>query len=90
MVDQRGTADFRFGSVTVLNGHIHQIMQKAEGNITFHTARGTAFPLPTPGSGPKPLPVVVEAAQLKKMLGLTSVNYAETNHTLAIIDSTLG
>src|SRR6516164_117699 len=80
----------RFGSVTVLNGHIHQIMQKAEGNITFHTARGTAFPLPTPGSGPKPLPVVVEAAQLKKMLGLTSVSYTETNHTLAIVDSTLG
>ena len=80
----------RFGSVTVLNGHIHQIMQKVEGNITFHTARGTAFPLPVPGSGPKPLPVVVEAAQLKKMLGLTSVSYTETNHTLAIVDSTLG
>src|SRR5580658_3656886 len=80
----------RFGSVTVLNGHIHQIMQKVEGNITFHTARGTAFPLPTPGSMPKPLPVVVEAPQLKKMLGLTSVNYTETNHTLAVVDSTLG
>src|SRR3989440_1961916 len=61
----------RFGSVTVLNGHIHQVMQKVEGNITFHTARGTAFPLPTPGSAPKPLPVVVDAPQLKKMLGLT-------------------
>ena len=80
----------RFGSVTVLNGHIHQVMQKVEGNITFHTARGTAFPLPTPGSGPKPLPVVVDATQLKKMLGLTSVSYTETNHTLAVIDSTLG
>jgi 3',5'-cyclic-AMP phosphodiesterase len=80
----------RFGSVTVLNGHIHQIMQKVEGNITFHTARGTAFPLPTPGSAPKPLPVVVEATQLKKMLGLTSVNYVETNRTLAVVDSTLG
>jgi 3',5'-cyclic-AMP phosphodiesterase len=80
----------RFGSVTVLNGHIHQVMQKVEGNITFHTARGTAFPLPTPGSMPKPLPVVVEAPQLKKMLGLTSVNYTETNHTLAVVDSTLG
>jgi Icc protein len=64
----------RFGSVTVLNGHIHQVMQKVEGNITFHTARGTAFPLPTPGSAPKALPMVVEATQLKKMLGLTSVN----------------
>jgi Icc protein len=80
----------RFGSVTVLNGHIHQVMQKVEGNITFHTARGTAFPLPVPGSMPKPLPVVVEAAQLKKMLELTSVNYTETNHTLAVVDSTLG
>ena len=28
----------RFGSVTVLNGHIHQIIQKVEGNVTFHTA----------------------------------------------------
>jgi 3',5'-cyclic-AMP phosphodiesterase len=79
----------RFGSVTVLNGHIHQVMQKVEGNVTFHTARGTAFPLPTPGSVPKPIPVVVEATQLKKMLGLTSVNYTETNHTLAVVDSTL-
>ena len=80
----------RFGSVTVLNGHIHQVMQKVEGNITFHTARDTAFPFPTPGSMSKPLPVVVEAPQLKKMLGLTSVNYTETDHTLAIVDSTLG
>jgi hypothetical protein len=38
----------RFGSVTVLNGHIHQIMQKVEGNVTFHTARSTAFPQPAP------------------------------------------
>jgi 3',5'-cyclic-AMP phosphodiesterase len=79
----------RFGSVTVLNGHIHQVMQKVEGNITFHTARGMAFPLPTPGSAPKPLPVVVDATQLKGMLGLTSVQYVETNHSLAIVDSTL-
>jgi hypothetical protein len=66
------------------------IVNDTNGNITFHTARGTAFPLPLPGSVPKPLPVVVEAAQLKKMLGLASVNYTETNHTLAIVDSTLG
>ena len=38
----------RFGSVTVLNGHIHQVMQKVEGNVTFHTARSTAFPQPAP------------------------------------------
>src|SRR4029077_4959858 len=79
----------RFGSVTVLNGHIHQVMQKAEGNTTFHTARGTAFPLPTPGSAPKPMPVVVEASQLKKMIGLTSVKYTEKKHPLAVVDSTL-
>jgi Icc protein len=79
----------RFGSVTVLNGHIHQVMQKVEGNITFHTARGLAFPLPEPGSVPKPVPVVVDAPQLKKMLGLRSVMYTETDHSLAIVDSTL-
>jgi 3',5'-cyclic-AMP phosphodiesterase len=78
-----------FGSVTVLNGHIHQVMQKVEGNVTFHTARGTAFPLSTPGSVPKPIPMVVEATQLKKMLGLSSVDYTETNHTMAVVDSTL-
>jgi len=34
----------RFGSVTVLNGHIHQLMQKVEGKVSFYTARSTAFP----------------------------------------------
>jgi 3',5'-cyclic AMP phosphodiesterase CpdA len=42
----------RFGSVTVLNDHVHQVMQKVEGNVTFHTARSTAFPQPAPGSAP--------------------------------------
>src|SRR5271166_513617 len=42
----------RFGSVTVLNGHIHQVMQKVEGNVTFHTAMSTAFPQPKPGEAP--------------------------------------
>ena len=79
----------RFGSVTVLNGHIHQVLQKVEGNITFHTARGTAFPLPAPGTAPKSAPLVVEAPKLRSMLGLTSVTYKETDHTLAIVDSTL-
>ena len=79
----------RFGSVTILNGHIHQVMQKVEGNITFHTAMGTSFLLPIPGSVAKPIPVPVEAKQLKKVLGITSVNYTQTNHTLALIDSTL-
>ena len=53
----------RFGSVTVLNGHIHQALQKIEGNITFHTARSTAFPQPEPGTAPKPGPMVVAGAE---------------------------
>jgi Icc protein len=79
----------RFGSVTVLNGHIHQQVQKIEGNMTFHTARSVAFPQPAPGAAPKPGPMVVPAEQLRGMLGLTSVKYIEVDHHLAIIDSTL-
>jgi 3',5'-cyclic AMP phosphodiesterase CpdA len=66
----------RFGSVTVLNGHIHQIVQKVEGNMTFHTARSTAYPQPTAGVGPGPGPLKVPADQLPKMLGLTSITIA--------------
>jgi hypothetical protein len=79
----------RFGSVTVLNGHIHQVVQKIEGNITFHTARSTAFPQPEPGTAPKPGPMLVEAPKLRSFLGLTSVSYVESHPTLAIVDSTL-
>jgi 3',5'-cyclic AMP phosphodiesterase CpdA len=79
----------RFGSVTVLNGHIHQVVQKVEGNITFHTARGTAFPLPVPGAAPRPGPMPVEAAKLRSLLGLTTVSYVETSRMLAIVDATL-
>ena len=79
----------RFGSVTVLNGHIHQVVQKVEGNITFHTARSTAFPQPEPGMAPKPGPMLVEAPRLRSFLGLTSVSYVESHPTLAIVDSTL-
>ena len=78
-----------FGSVTVLNGHIHQTMQKIEGNITFHTARSTAFPQPAPGTAPKPGPMSVPADKLRSFLGLTSVSYTESSHSLAVIDSTL-
>jgi Icc protein len=78
-----------FGSVTILNGHIHQITQKVEGNMTFHTARSTAFPQPAPGTAAKGGPMVVPADQLRGMLGLTSVNYVEVDHHLAITDSTL-
>ncbi len=80
----------RFGSVTVLNGHIHQTMQKVEGNITFHTAMSTAFPQPAPGTAPSPGPMKVPAEQLKKVLGITDVNYVRGKHALAIIDAPLG
>src|SRR5262245_19831875 len=79
----------RFGSVTVLNGHIHQIIQKVEGNITFHTAMSTAFPQPQPGTAPKPCPMKVPAEKLRTVLGVTSVNYIEGKSTLAVVDSPL-
>ena len=79
----------RFGSVSVLNGHIHQVVKKVEGNITFHTAMSTAFPQPAPGTAPKPGPMKVEAGRLSSVLGITDVNYVEGKHTLAVIDSTL-
>jgi len=78
-----------FGSVTVLNGHIHQSMQKIEGNITFHTARSTAFPQPAPGTAPKAGPMAVPAEKLRSYLGLTSVSYVESGHSLAVIEPTL-
>ncbi len=78
-----------YGSVAVLNGHIHQTMQKVEGNITFHTATSTAFPQPAPGTAPKAGPMTVPAEKLRSYLGLTSVTCTPTAHSLAIIDSTL-
>jgi 3',5'-cyclic-AMP phosphodiesterase len=80
----------RFGSVTVLNGHIHQTMQKVEGNVTFHTACSTAFPQPKPGQAPSPGPMKVPADQLRTLLGVTDVNYVRGEHALAVIDSNLG
>jgi 3',5'-cyclic-AMP phosphodiesterase len=79
----------RFGSVTVLNGHIHQTMQKIEGNATFHTARSTAFPQPAPGTAPAPGPMKVPPGQLRSVLGITDVVYAPGHAQLAITDSTL-
>ena len=79
----------RFGSVSVLNGHIHQVMQKVEGNVTFHTALSTAFPQPAPGTAPSPGPMKVPADQLRNMLGLSHVNFVQGPHSLAIVDSTL-
>ncbi len=80
----------RFGSVTVLNGHIHQILQKVEGNVTFHTARSTAFPQPAPGTAPAPGPIKdVPADKLRSLLGLTDVSYVTNGSPLALVDSTL-
>jgi 3',5'-cyclic AMP phosphodiesterase CpdA len=79
----------RFGSVTVLNGHIHQVMQKVEGKVSFHTAMSTAFPQPAPGKAPSPGPLKVPADQLKKVLGITDVNYQVSGKSLAIVDSPL-
>ncbi len=80
----------KFGSVTVLNGHIHQIMQKVEGNVTFHTAASTAFPQPQPGKAESPGPMKVPAEQLKSLLGITDVNSVRGRHSLAVVDSKLG
>jgi 3',5'-cyclic AMP phosphodiesterase CpdA len=79
----------RFASVTVLNGHIHQTMQKVEGNVTFHTAMSTAFPQPQPGHADSPGPMKVPAEQLRSVLGITDVNFVRNKHTLGIVDSPL-
>ena len=79
----------RFGSVTVLNGHIHQVMQKVEGNVTFHTARSTAFPQPAPGAAPSPGPMKVPDDQLRTMLGIANVTFKQNEQRLAIIDTPL-
>ena len=79
----------RFGSVTVLNGHIHQVMQKVEGHVQFHTARSTAFPQPAPGAAAAPGPMRVPAETLRSMLGLSSVTHRPHMHDLAITESTL-
>jgi len=79
----------KFGSVTVLNGHIHQTMQKVEGNITFHTAASTAFPQPKPGAAPAPGPMKVPDDQLRGLLGVTDVKHVQGQHALAVVDSSL-
>jgi Icc protein len=79
----------KFGSVTVLNGHIHQTMQKVEGNVTFHTAASTAFPQPAPGAAPSPGPMKVPAEQLRSVLGICDVKVVRGQQALAVVDSTL-
>src|SRR3984957_2416143 len=78
-----------FGSVTVLNGHIHQTMQKVEGNVTFHTACSTAFPQPAPGKADSPGPMKVPADQLRSVLGITAVHSVKGNHGIAVVDESL-
>ncbi len=78
----------RFGSVTVLNGHIHQVMQKVEGNVTFHTARSTAFPQPAPGSAPSPGPMKVADDKLRSVLGVAEVTFRQGQQRLATIVDT--
>ena len=72
--------------MSVLNGHIHQVMQKVEGQVTFHTAMSTAFPQPAPGTAPSPGPMKVEADRLKKVLGLSRMSFQAVNHPIAITD----
>src|SRR5271155_1277702 len=79
----------RFGSVTVLNGHIHQIVQKVEGNMTFHTARSTSYPQPIAGVGSGPGPLKVPADQLAALLGITSVSVMKHPSSLVLSDKAL-
>ena len=88
--DQAMSVLKRFGSVTVLNGHIHQIVQKVEGNITFHTARSMAYPQPGAGNGPGPGPLKVSSDQLPKMLGLSSIRIADHPSVATLTDTALG
>ena len=79
----------RFGSVTVLNGHIHQVMQKIEGSVAFHTANSTAFPQPAPGAAPSPGPMKVEAGRLRGLLGIREVSVVTGQQALAVVDAPL-
>jgi hypothetical protein len=78
-----------FGSVTVLNGHIHQVLHKVEGNVAFHSARSTAYPQPAPGTAPSPGPLKVPTEQLPTMLGIRSANFFRGSQPIALIDQTL-
>jgi 3',5'-cyclic-AMP phosphodiesterase len=80
----------RFGSVTVLNGHIHQVLQKVEGNVTFHTAASTAYPQPAPGMGPAPGPLKVVPQQLLGALGIRQVSYVQKQGQLVVVDHRIG
>ncbi|TCO52292.1 metallophosphoesterase family protein [Actinocrispum wychmicini] len=76
----------RFASVTCLNGHVHQLFTKTEGNVTFHSATTTAYPLPQPGQGPAPTPVTLPAGKLRDALGIREVSYRKGDPGLAVKD----
>jgi Icc protein len=80
----------RFGSVTALNGHIHQIQRRVEGNVQFHSARSTAYPQPAPGDGPGPGPKLVPPAELRGFIGMTSVELRQADAPIAVTDLVLG
>lgn len=79
----------KFGSVTVLNGHIHQVLQKVEGHVAFHTARSTAFPQPAPGTAKGPGPMMVPPNELRQYLGIARVSLVSSQAPLAIVDTPL-
>jgi Icc protein len=79
----------RFAAVTCLNGHVHQVMSKVEGNVTFHTARATAFPQPKPGEAANPGPLTVPSNLLHQALGITEARYVARNAHVAVVDDPL-
>jgi 3',5'-cyclic AMP phosphodiesterase CpdA len=79
----------RFSSVTCLNGHVHQLFSKTEGNVTFYSATTTAYPLPAPGQGPAPKPMTLPAGKLHDALGIREVSYTKGQHALALKDEKL-
>jgi len=79
----------RFGSVTSLNGHIHQIQRKVEGQLIFHAARSTAYPQPAPGQGAGPGPLLVPAGQLPAHIGMSSLTVTTADTPIAITDQSL-
>ena len=79
----------RFGAVTCLNGHVHQVLTRVEGNVTFHTARATGFPQPRPGEAPSPSPLTVPAGQLHAALGITEARYVARTGAVAVVDDPL-
>ncbi|WP_349263695.1 metallophosphoesterase family protein [Actinocrinis sp.] len=79
----------RFASVTALNGHVHQLFSRVEGNVTFHSATTTAYPLPKPGTAAAPTPQVLPARGLQAALGIRTVDYQQGGTGLAVTDRTL-